>query len=59
MDNLTSKKEFHRFVQAKLVNGGLALGSSHFQLLPYLAALKMTLASKVVKGDSDIIISLC
>ena len=50
-------RAFHRFGQAKICNGGLALGSSEFLLLPQLPQ-KMTLASKVVKNDSKIVISL-
>ena len=44
----------------KLGNEGLVLGSSWILLLFQLAAAsKMTLASKVVKSDSKIVISLC
>ena len=42
--------------KVNLTNGGLDLGSSQFFLLPQLPQ-KMTLASKVVKNDSRIIIS--
>jgi hypothetical protein len=44
-------------VQAKIANGGLVLGSSHFSILLQLP-YKMMLDSKVVKIDSKIIISL-
>ena len=40
---------FHRFGQAKIHNGGSALGSSQFLLLSQLPQ-KTTLASKVVKN---------
>ena len=50
-------RAFHRFGQAKISYGGLVLGSSQFLLLPQLPQI-MTLASKVVKIDSKIIISL-
>jgi len=49
---------FYRFGQAKIAYGGLVLGSSQLSLLPKLPQ-KMTLASKVVKIDSKIIILLC
>jgi len=54
---LLSYRAFHRFGQAKIAHGGLALGSSQFLLLPQLPQ-KMTIASKVVKIDSEIIITL-
>jgi len=38
--------------------GGKLIGSSRFSLLPQLP-LKIMLASKVVKNDSKIILSLC
>ena len=50
-------RAFHRFGQAKFVYGGPVLGSSQFLLLPQLPQ-KMRFASKVVKIDSKIIISL-
>jgi hypothetical protein len=49
--------EFHRFRQAKFAFGGSILSSSQFSILPQLAQ-KMKLASKVVKVDSKIIVSL-
>ena len=52
-----SYRAFHRFGQAKFAYGGPVLGSSQFLLLPQLPQ-KMMLASKVVKIDSKIIISL-
>jgi hypothetical protein len=48
---------FHRLRQAKFAYGGSILGMSQFLLLPH-HPLKMTLAIKVVKIDSKIIISL-
>jgi hypothetical protein len=48
---------FQGFRQAKSANGGSILSSSHFLVLPQLPQ-KMELASKVVKVDSKIIISL-
>jgi hypothetical protein len=48
---------FHRFRQAKFAYGGSILNSSQFLPLPQLPQ-KMELASKVVKVDSKIIISL-
>jgi hypothetical protein len=48
---------FHRFRQAKFAYEGSILGSSQFLLLPQLPQ-KMELASKVVKVDLKIIISL-
>ena len=42
----------------KLQNGGLVLGSCQFLILPQLP-YKMMLNSKVVKIESNIIISLC
>jgi len=56
--NYSTYRAFHRFVQAKIAYGGLVLGSSQFLILPQLP-LKMMLASKVVKIDLKIIISLC
>ena len=56
--NSSSYRAFHRFGQAKFAYGGPVLGSSQFSPLPQLAQ-KMTLASKVVKFDSEIIISFC
>ena len=54
----TDYRAFHRFGQAKIHNDGSILGSSQFLLLPKLPH-KMTLASKVVKIDSKIVILLC
>ncbi len=48
---------FQGFSKAKFANGGLILSSSQFSILPQIAQ-KMKLASKVVKVDSKIIISL-
>ncbi len=48
---------FHRFRQDKFAYSGSILSSSQFLLLPQLPQ-KMELASKVVKVDSKIIISL-
>jgi hypothetical protein len=48
---------FQGFSKAKSANGGLILSSSQFLILPQLPQ-KMKLASKVVKVDSKIIISL-
>jgi hypothetical protein len=48
---------FQGFGQAKSANGGSLLSSSQFLILPQLPQ-KMKLASKVVKVDSKIIISL-
>jgi hypothetical protein len=48
---------FQGFIKAKFPNGGSILSSSQFSILPQLAQ-KMKLASKVVKIDSKIIISL-
>ncbi len=48
---------FQGFNKAKFANGGSILSSSQFSILPQLAQ-KMKLASKVVKIDSKIIISL-
>ncbi len=48
---------FQGFRQAKSANGGSILSSSQFLLLPQLPQ-KMKLASKVVKVNSKIIISL-
>jgi hypothetical protein len=48
---------FHQFRKAKFAYGGLILSSSQFLLLPQLP-LKMELASKVVKVDLKIIVSL-
>ena len=50
-------RAFHRFGQIKFVYGGPVLGSSQFLLLLQLPP-KMMLASKMVKIDSKIIISL-
>ena len=47
----------HRYGQAKISYGGLVFGSTQSLLLPQLPQ-KMMLASKVVKSDSKIIISL-
>ncbi len=47
---------FHRFRQAKFAYGGSILSLSQFLLLPELP-LKMKLASKVVKINSNIILS--
>jgi hypothetical protein len=48
---------FHQFGQAKFVYGGSILSLSQFLLLPQLPQ-KIELASKVVKNDSKIIVSL-
>jgi hypothetical protein len=48
---------FQGFNKAKSADGGLILSSSQFLKLPQLPK-KMKLASKVVKVDSNIIISL-
>ncbi len=48
---------FQGFRQAKSANGGSNLSSSQFLILPQLPQ-KMKLASKLVKVDSKIIISL-
>jgi hypothetical protein len=48
---------FQEFSKAKSANGGLILSSSQFLILPQLPQ-KIKLASKVVKVDSKIIISL-
>ncbi len=48
---------FHGFRQAKSANGGSILSSSQFLILPQ-PPQKMQLASKVVKVDPKIIISL-
>ncbi len=48
---------FHRFMQAKFANGGSILSSSQFSILPQLTQ-KIKLASKVVKVDPKIIVSL-
>jgi hypothetical protein len=48
---------FQGFSKAEFANGGSILSSSQFSILPQLAQ-KMKLASKVVKIDSKIIISL-
>ncbi len=48
---------FHRFGQAKCAHSGSFLSASQFLLLPQLPQ-KMKLASKVVKTDLKIIISL-
>jgi hypothetical protein len=48
---------FQGFRQAKSANGGSILSSSQFLILPQLPQ-KMKLASKVVKVDSKMIISL-
>ena len=50
-------RAFHRSGQAKFAYGGPILGSSQFLLLPHLPQ-EMTLASNVVKIDSEIIILL-
>jgi hypothetical protein len=48
---------FQGFVQAKFAYNGSVLGSSQFALLPQLP-VKMTLDFKVIKIDTNIIISL-
>jgi hypothetical protein len=48
---------FYQFRQAKFAYGGSILSSSQFLLMPQLPQ-KMELASKVVKVDSKIIVSL-
>jgi len=55
--NLNSYSVFQGFSKAKSANGGLILSSSQFLILPQLPQ-KIKLASKVVKVDSKIIISL-
>ena len=52
-----SYRAFHRFGQTQIADSGLVLGSSQCSFLSQLPQ-KMTLASKVVKIDSKIIISL-
>ncbi len=54
---LTTYSVFHRFRQSKFAYGGSILNLSQFSLLPQ-QPLKMTLAIKVVKIDSKLIISL-
>jgi hypothetical protein len=49
----TFYRAFQGFGQVKFPNGGLALGSSQFSILPQLHQ-KMMLASKGVKIDSKI-----
>jgi len=52
MPNLQGRyRAFHRFGQAKFPDGGSALGSSQFSILPQLHQ-KTMLASKGVKIDS-------
>jgi len=48
-------RAFHRFGQAKICNGGSALGSSQFLLLPQLLQ-KTALGLKVVKIETKIVI---
>ncbi len=48
---------FQGFSKAKIANGGSILSLSQISILPQIAQ-KMKLASKVVKIDSKIIISL-
>jgi hypothetical protein len=48
---------FNQLGQAKFAFGGSILSSSHFLLLPWLLQ-KMKLASKVIKIDSKIILSI-
>ena len=48
---------YHGFGQAKMHNGGLALGLSQFLLLSQLLQ-KMMISSKEVKNNSKIVISL-
>jgi hypothetical protein len=48
---------FQGFSKAKSANGGSILSSSQFLILPQLSQ-KIKLASKVVKVDSKIVISL-
>jgi hypothetical protein len=48
---------FHRFRKAKFAYSGSVLSSSQFSILPQLPQ-KMKLASKVVKIDPKIIVSL-
>jgi hypothetical protein len=55
--SLESYSVFQGFSKAKFANGGSILSSSQFSILPQIAQ-KMTLASKVVKIDSKIIILL-
>ena len=57
LNGQTEMNSFNRFGQAKFAYGGPVLDSSQFLLLPQLPQ-KMTLASKMVKIDSKIIISL-
>ena len=51
-------KDLDKLNLVKFVYGGVVLGSSKFSLLPQLSQ-NIMLASKVVKADSKIIISLC
>ncbi len=55
--HLISYSMFQGFSKAKSANGGAILCSSQFLILPQLPQ-KIKLASKVVKVDSKIIISL-
>ena len=57
LSQVSTCRAFHRFWQAKIAYGGLVLGSSQFLILTQLPS-KMRLASKLVKIDSKIIISL-
>jgi len=52
-------RAFHRFGQAKFLDGGLVLGSSQFSVLPQLPPKTMMLGLKVVKINSKISNSLC
>ena len=51
-------KDLYNLNLEKLAYGDLVLGSNQFLLLPQQPQ-KMILASKVVRGDSKIIISIC
>jgi len=55
---ITYYRAFHRFGQAKFLDGGLVLGPCQFSILPQLPQ-KTRLILKVVKIDQKMIISLC
>ncbi len=57
VENHWSYSVFQGFSKAKSANGGSILSSSQFLILPQLPQ-KIKLASKVVKVDSKIIISI-
>jgi len=48
--NIPTYRAFHRFGQAKVIDGGSVLGLSQFSILPQLP-LKTMLGSRVVKID--------